>query len=388
MIEKAKKQLLLIKGNILLGLSGGPDSMFLCELLRECKIAFHIAHVDHGILEDSNNERQRLEVYAKKYDIPFHYCRLIAKDFPTCNLEDFLREKRYEYFKSLILRYNLDVLVLGHQKDEKVETIIKRFFEGGNVFNLFGINKYAEYKDIKVIRPLLEISKKQIIQYLEEKNIAYFVDPTNFIGNNLRARMRKNLIPELEQRFGKNITSSISDIGDQMNECAAFVNREVEVARKIMQTGAFGTFFPYTEEVDDYIYMQMIFQMVKEKKIQISREQRAFIKKGIWKKVVGKKILFSSYQINFEKEGLFFVEGLYENPILSIMEEDISWMTFWKEGWDNPLIKKISNQKYTKYLDKKKFSEYHRRKKTPIFLRSVFPISLTTIPKKIKIASY
>ena len=188
MILKAKKQLLSVKGKILLGLSGGPDSMCLCHLLNECDIDFHIAHVDHGLLKESKKEKDRLKAYAKEKGIPFHFCTLDSTKFPKSNLEEVLRKKRLEFFKKVMKENALDVLLLGHQKDEKVETMIKRFFEGGSLFNLSGIRKNGHYEEIRIFRPLLEVSKASIIEYLQKNKVPYFIDPSNFSGGNFTSK--------------------------------------------------------------------------------------------------------------------------------------------------------------------------------------------------------
>lgn len=385
MILNAKKQLLSLKGKILLGLSGGPDSMCLCQLLIESNINFHIAHVDHGLQKESELEKNRLQKFANQRSIPFHCCTLDSSNFPKSNLEEVLREKRLDFFETIMQENSLDLLLLGHQKDEKVETMIKRFFEGGNLLNLCGIKKDSKIRKITIIRPLLDVAKASIIEYLEKRNISYYIDPSNFSDKNLRAKMRVGLIPMLENKFGKNILSSVADLGDQIEDLSTYVEKKISILQTTGVKGVFGIYYPYVEGVDNYIYRLYILDNLRKKGICISRDQRKFIKDAIETKLTGKIIPFCNHLLYFDVHGIFLVDKEKDKMIPAIVEKNINWIDFWKNGMNNPHIKKITSEEYLSLINRKKINDYHRKKHTPIWLRHLFPIPLTTINKNIKI---
>ncbi len=373
MIQNAKKRLLSLKGNILLGLSGGPDSICLFELLKELRMNFHIAHIDHALQPSSLGVKQRLEKMAKELSIPFHSITL-SIDPSTKNLEEVLRNERIKFFTSLIKEHQLDVLVLGHQKDEKAETMIKRFFEGGNLFNVSGIEEDAHYEGMRVFRPLLGTTKKEIVTFLEEKGVSYYIDPTNHTEMNLRGKMRVSLIPALEKSFGKSIVSSICDLGEQVDECGAFLEREIFKLGEIEVKGVFGSFFPYTKGCDPYIYFQYIVNCLKLRGFILSRDQKKVLKTAIDNRLIGRHLELCQKKLHFEAEGLFLLDVEKYTPVRGFFEGSLDWLSFWKGGF---FVEDI----YEK-VDLKLVAEYHRKNKTPLCLRKIYPFPLTSILKK------
>ena len=382
MIVNAKKQIQSIRGKILLALSGGPDSMFLYHLLKMEKKEFHVAHVDHGLQKSSQSDRMALQSLAKIDNVPFHFCTLEGFCLEDRNLEDRLREKRISFFKEVMEKEGLGVVCLGHQKDERCETILKRFFEGGNLFHLFGIKKESVLGSMKVLRPLLNMAKKDIFKYLEANGIAYFTDVTNLEGDNLRATMRSEMIPFIEGKFKKNIVNSVCDLGDQAIYCMEYLQREVDKASLIEVSGPFGSFFPYNEFIDPYIHFQLILSAVKKSGVTLSRQMRSVLKESIDSRASRKKIELQLFHICFEDVGVFF---LYSNvePSYGCSDYPIDWLEFWKDGKAHIDYKEITRQEFENMRNGKVISEICRVNKVPFCLRKIFPISLTTIAKNI-----
>jgi tRNA(Ile)-lysidine synthase len=385
MIQNAKKRLIPLEGKILLGLSGGPDSMCLCSLLMDLGKEFHIAHIDHGLQVSSTSERERLASFAKDNNIPFHSIILEGGGHPAKNLEDVLRNKRREFFKKVMESEGLDILLLGHQKDERAETIVKRFFEGGSILNLPGIKLFSSYKGIQIVRPLLYTTKKSVIEYLERRNIEYFTDPTNFGTGNLRAKMRGSLLPVLEKEFGKNIISSVCDLGDQMEGVVKYLGREVSKIEAIGIEGIFGMFYPYKESVDDFLFAALIFKVLREKSIPLSREQRHFLEESISLKTIHKGIKLGEHLLYLEKSGIFLIDADKYFIEHGTVPENISWLEFWQQGKGIEGFGVISREEYNRLLSNKQRSDLHRKGEIPLCLRAAFPIPLTAIRKNIKI---
>lgn len=377
MIQNAKRQILSLEEGCLLGLSGGPDSMCLCALLLECRKVFHIAHIDHGLRAESGDEKNQLEIFANKHKIPFHSLKLEGVN--KRNLEETLRNRRLDFFKKVMEEHDLKVLLLGHQQDEQGETIIKRFFEGGCFTHLQGMKKNSELNGMSILRPLIHTPKSSIISYLEKKEIFYFIDPTNLTTTNLRGKMRVNLLPLLEKEFGKSIAASVCDIGEQIEDLTLYLDQKIEELLKSAVLGFCGAFYPYGKDFE-YIYKMMIFHVLNGLGITLSRDDRLVIKRAIALKAVGKKRAFGDKILFFEAEGIFIINKIrYKVPFVAI-RSDLSWREFWQGGGNEHLkgggIKQVD------------IGEYHRIHKTPICLRAVYPIPLTTIAKKIKIETH
>ena len=385
MLQNARKQLQSIKGVPLLGLSGGPDSTCLCELLIELKKKFHIAHIDHNILDDSHKEKKRLEEFANSRGIPFHSYTLDSSVFEDRNLEDFLRNKRLKFFSEIIVKEKLDYLLLGHQKDERAETILKRIFEGTDLFNVPGIKLYNEYNGVKVIRPLIGVSKKEIIKFLDNKNIIYFTDPNNYTSANLRGRMRTSIIPSIEKKFGKNIISSLCDLGEQINDLYSFIEEEIFKISDSRIESEFGEYYPYMEDHNDYLYNLSIYGNLKRHGLSLSRDQKKILKKAIHMKDVGIHLEISTYRLYCEKSGIFLMNRSKKNQIFTISTKDIEWIDFWRKGHKNEGIKEIEEGEQYRLSNRKKISDFFRKKGVPLCLRPIFPIPLTTINENITI---
>ena len=375
MLQNAKKQLFSLKGSVLLGLSGGPDSMCLFRLLLELKKPFQIAHIDHNLQEGSSQISDRLFELAREHNIPFHVLKLDSAISVKANLEEVLRLKRLSFFKDLMEQEELDALMLGHQRDEKAETVLKRLFEGGDLLKLSGIKGESFYEGMKIVRPLLQTSKAQVVSFLENKGFEYFVDPTNWGDGNLRARMRSSLIPQIEDGFGKKIMAPLCDLASQVEDVASYIEREFSKVNRI--EGFCGSYLPY-EGVDDYIMTHYIYKEFDG----LGREHRRDIAESIKKRLRAKTLAIGGRDLCFEVQGVFIIDRSVKIESMAFCG-DLEWEEFWKEGdklgrltiWEGAEVRQ------------KQLDEYHRVNKIPVCLRKDYPIPLTTIEKKIKMAS-
>ena len=116
---------------------------------------------------------------------------------------------------------------MAHHADDQSETVLKRIFEGATLPKLKGLLPKTVMKDVTLYRPLLMVSKQQILAYLQEKSLSFFVDKTNEDSRFLRSRMRSALLPELSNIFGKNIGSSLAKIAEYSHELDCFLEEEI-----------------------------------------------------------------------------------------------------------------------------------------------------------------
>ncbi len=193
---------------LIIGFSGGPDSFALLDgchrLQQEHGYSLVVAHLDHGWRESSQQEAQRLEEYVRDRGLQWA-SRRVQMD-KGGNLEERGRQARLTFFKQLHDRLGPQaVLVLGHQADDLVETTLKRVLEGASLDKLHGLRPVHTLDGMKVWRPLLSCTRADIERYCLRKRLPVLTDPSNHDERFLRARMRRKLIPQIEQVFGKGI---------------------------------------------------------------------------------------------------------------------------------------------------------------------------------------
>lgn len=224
MIENFITEHALESTPILLGLSGGPDSMALFHLLLEANHPFHVAHVDHGWRPESQAEAATLERLCQDKGIAFHTTRLALEGK---NLEDRSRKLRHLFFEKVCSLEKLKGVFLAHHADDQAETVLKRVFEGASLPKLRGLLSKTELGALHVYRPLLKWTKKEIIEWLEAKRVSYFCDPTNQDTRYLRSRMREVILPTLSEQFGKQIAPSLLRLSESAEELAEFLDQTI-----------------------------------------------------------------------------------------------------------------------------------------------------------------
>jgi tRNA(Ile)-lysidine synthase len=221
LIEKAKetikKYALLRDGDkVLIGVSGGPDSLTLLYLLhslkKEFRLKLHIAHVDHMLRKGSTADRKFVEREAEKLGIPVSCEKIDIKNLTqTGSLEEVARNARLDFFFSLAKNINADRIALGHNLDDQAETVLMRLLRGSGLYGLSGILPKRKICGFTVIRPLLEIKRKEISGFLKRKKITPRMDPTNSQDIYLRNKLRNKLIPLLEKSYNPNIKNILSN---------------------------------------------------------------------------------------------------------------------------------------------------------------------------------
>ena len=209
---------------IAIAISGGADSVALCFLLqeycREAKIELLAVTVDHKIRENSSSEALNVGALLNKHGISHHILELTNK-VPEKNIEASLREKRYSLLYDFCLAHEIEFLFLGHQEGDVAENFLIRLFRGSGLDGLSAIAEISDLKKIKLVRPLLDVKKDDLKEFLKQKNIAFFEDETNKDEKFLRNKIRNFLesLPEndLIQKRIKKSADEISKIRDHFD---------------------------------------------------------------------------------------------------------------------------------------------------------------------------
>jgi tRNA(Ile)-lysidine synthase len=190
---------------LLVGVSGGMDSMCLLHLLYKNGYSIMAAHFDHSIRENSSSDALFVQNKCIEWGIPCIVKKMDVKEY--CrengqNIEEGARNLRYGFLLESAKNYSASAVLVAHHADDQVETVLMHFIRGAGLSGLKGM-KYTSFleqfsKTIPIIRPLLNISRKQIHSYCIENQIPFIEDKTNTDITFFRNRLRHELIPELE----------------------------------------------------------------------------------------------------------------------------------------------------------------------------------------------
>ncbi len=172
-------------------ISGGVDSMVLLDVLAKKlpKDKLVIAHYDHGIRQDSKEDRLLVEKTTKEHGLIFEYT---AANLGTGISEELARNKRYYYLNSIKNKYNADAIITAHHEDDLIETAIINFSRGTGRRGIASISSTAS-----IVRPFLGYSKSEITTYAKANNISWREDSTNQDTDYLRNHIRLNVVNNL-----------------------------------------------------------------------------------------------------------------------------------------------------------------------------------------------
>ena len=176
---------------VALGVSGGVDSMCLLYWLHEIGANVYCLHVNHRLRPEADIETEYVIDVCKKLNIPCHIFYW-DEEKPENGLEAAAREARYKMMTDFCHENNIEYLATAHQSDDQIETFLMNLSRGSGLYGLSAMLPESERNGIKIIRPLLEVSRKEIRQYCDDNNIRYFIDSMNSDDHYTRVKIRKN----------------------------------------------------------------------------------------------------------------------------------------------------------------------------------------------------
>ena len=207
---------------IVVGFSGGPDSVFLVEMLKKLQHFFnfkiYLVHINHLLRgEDADSDENFSFEYAKKNNLEIFIKRIPVKEIAKevgKTLEEVGREERYKFFSEIYEKVGATKIATAHNKDDQIETFLFRLIRGTSLQGLEGI----KIKNNNIIRPISEIYKKDILKYLNKNEIQYKIDKTNFENEFTRNSIRLDLIPFIEERYNIKFKDKIFSLIEEIRE--------------------------------------------------------------------------------------------------------------------------------------------------------------------------
>lgn len=232
--------------NLVIGLSGGPDSIFLSEMManyrdenKDVNINIYAMHLNHMIREEAKNDEDMAIRFCQKNNIDLKVYRNDIEKAAKENkqsTEEMGRDTRYMYLNEI--GQNIEIknekekiyLLTAHILEDTAETMFMNIARGTTLSGLTGIKlktRNLKYSKYNILRPVYNISKKDILKYLKLKNIEYAVDKTNFELDYTRNKFRNDIFNKIDE-IGYNIRKSLFNLSQSIKEEETFINKYVE----------------------------------------------------------------------------------------------------------------------------------------------------------------
>ena len=233
-IYKEFSSLLSTKENFVVAVSGGPDSLSLAflakcfSLINKVKVSYFI--VDHKLRRESSKEAKYVSNLLKKIDIK---CKILSWNGkkPANNVQAVAREKRYQLLANECKRNKINNLLVGHHLDDVLENFIIRLTRGSGLKGLISFNKRTKYKseNLKILRPLLDLNKEDLVFISKKVFKSYINDPSNRNEDFKRIRVRKLLQSLEKEGLDKNkLVLTINNLKDSDQSIKFYKNKNMK----------------------------------------------------------------------------------------------------------------------------------------------------------------
>jgi tRNA(Ile)-lysidine synthase len=319
-----KHELFNRNNKLILGLSGGADSMALAHFLKSEGFQFIAAHCNFQLRCEASDEDQKLvENWCSKNDI-----KCLVKSFDTSfyakrnkiSIEMAARNLRYEWFSELVKEFNAEVIAVAHHLNDQIETFFLNMLRGAGIRGSKGMLP----KNGNVVRPLLEIKREEIEEYVSENQIPYRLDETNADTAFLRNAIRHNVVPEFEK-----LSPSFIDImSGNMQRLAgvwAFLEMQfVEMETQLVKQNAENTTIQLPDKKHSYIYLDFLNYL-------FSKESFSFPMSEIQNIVdaqVGKYIEYNGYVLTKER-GYLSITPVAETRKVNVIINEFPFIAEW-----------------------------------------------------------
>lgn len=228
---------------ILVGVSGGVDSMVLLDLLAHISTrgwcTIHVAHCNHNLRgEESKKDEDLVRRITHKYGMHFHHTSVDVKSYAkqySLSIEQAARILRYQFFDKAARGCHADVIATAHNAEDNAETLLMNLMRGSGVSGLAGIPPKRELdKKLSLIRPILWCSRKEIEMYAKTRNILWHEDESNASVVYTRNKIRHDLLPKLRSEYAPGLIEVLNRTTTLMREAQEFIAEKIS---HIMQNG-------------------------------------------------------------------------------------------------------------------------------------------------------
>ena len=222
---------------VVIGVSGGPDSMCLLSILNDIKDKLNfeivVAHINHMIRSEADEETLYVQEFCKKIGVECFVKKIdvIKKSSDEkIGTEEAGRKARYDFFEEVLEKTNSTKIATAHNANDNAETVLMNIFRGSGTSGLKGIEPI---RDNKYIRPIIECERKEIEEYCSQKKLNPKIDKSNFENDYTRNKIRNLIIPEIKKECNPNIIHALNKLSVLAKQENEFITNYVnEIMRK------------------------------------------------------------------------------------------------------------------------------------------------------------
>jgi tRNA(Ile)-lysidine synthase len=228
------------EAQVLVSVSGGPDSTallrLLCRLRDEFQLTLHVAHFNHGLRPESAAESNSVVDLGRSLGVEVHVESLPVTDGAdprtAVGIEERSRMLRYHALEAIAARHGCPFVAVGHTLDDQVETVLQRLMRGTGLWGLAGMRESRPIGSATLVRPLLYVRRTDIESWLKSIGQPWCEDASNRDPRFTRNRIRHELLPELRTLFNPQADRHIADLADHIREVMAFIeNRATQLLK-------------------------------------------------------------------------------------------------------------------------------------------------------------
>ena len=232
-LSTIKKYNMIKEGDkVVIGVSGGPDSITLLNVLNKFKeklnIKIYVAHINHSIRKEADEETEYVREFCKKIGVEFFFKKIdVEQEAKKLKIgtEEAGRNIRYAFFEEVAKKVGANKIATAHNSNDNAETVLMNIIRGTSISGLKGIEKM---RDNKFIRPLIETTRDKIEEYCKIENLNPRYDKSNKENVYTRNKVRNLLIPYIQKEFNPNIIEGINRLSNIAEEEERFLNSLVE----------------------------------------------------------------------------------------------------------------------------------------------------------------
>ncbi len=211
-----KNKLIRPGGLVIVGFSGGADSMALMQALAALRhdlgIRLHAAHFNHQMRPQALRDERFVVEWCRRLNVPVTVARRRAGKKVHLS-EDDARQLRFKFFIRLALRLKAQSVVLAHSRNDLAETVLMRLLRGSGLYGLRGILPRRCIEGVVFVRPLMGVGRADIESYLKSKGVPFCTDATNRDPRYARNKVRLKLLPLLARQYNPQIINCLYDLG-------------------------------------------------------------------------------------------------------------------------------------------------------------------------------
>lgn len=369
---------------LVLSISGGVDSMVMLNLLKRSDFNLAVVHFDHLKRLNSKLEKKLVEEYCQEHEIPFYYYKL---NISEGNFHNEAHQLRKYYLQEVAKANKTPYILTAHHQDDLFENVLIKLTRGSNLLGYAGMQPIYEKDDFIYVKPLLFISKDELIEYANENNISYLEDESNEETLYLRNRYRHTIVPIMKQE-NPQLLNQITKYNKQITDAFNFIRSDTIKKFSKTQEIDLKKFNKYHPALQDDIIAYLLEQYKLEMSFDLINKLKEIIlasspnleynlgKNHTFIKTYDKAFIMRLSKDSFKKSVIKEGQNKFENKMIFTLSTHNSTITeeFTKLCYNElafPLIlrRRINGDVLTFSYGRKKLKDFFIDEKVPKYLR-------------------